>query len=154
VISHHLSGIIICISMIIFMSSCNDASVKTSTAIQKDLSLCQFSMSPCTKMMGELSVTVNLSPGSVPSEKPLHFELLTNMNVTNLQVRLEGRDMFMGIIPVNIRETAKNHYEGSIIYGSCSSGFMVWRVWVNFDYQGAQHSLSYDFLADVQAKSS
>lgn len=134
--------------MIIFLSSCDDGSMKTSIVTEPDPSLCQFSLSPCTRTIEQLSVTVNLSPGSVPSEKPLHFELLTNMSVTNLRVRLEGRDMFMGIIPISIRETVKNHYEGTLIFGSCGSGFMVWRVWVNFDYLGTQRTLFFDFLAD------
>jgi hypothetical protein len=54
----------------------------------------------------------------------------------------------MGIIPVSLSEIKDNVYQGPVIFGSCSSNYMVWRVFVSFDYQQQTRTLMYDFLAD------
>ena len=44
--------------------------------------------------------------------------------------------MFMGVIPVNVKQTDKMTYIGQMVYGSCSSGYMVWRGFVSFNVNG------------------
>ncbi|CAM3966923.1 hypothetical protein SHAQ108633_05565 [Shewanella aquimarina] len=56
--------------------------------------------------------------------------------------------MFMGVIPVILSETAKNTYKGTLIYGSCSSNYMVWRLIASFEIDGQSKAVMYDFLAD------
>ncbi len=118
--------------------------------VEIDTSLCQFQHKPCEQSLNELLVSLNISPESAPSEKPLQVDLTFSKKVENLTSRIEGRDMFMGVIPVNLVETNKNHYQATTIYGSCSSNYMVWRMFVSFTYQEQLHSLWFDFLADNQ----
>ncbi len=149
-------GIISVISTFIFIGGCFNKDNNqyfsneelSQSHFKTDATLCQFQDGPCQQSFNELVVSFNMSPENAPSEKPLIIELTFSNNVENISSRIEGRDMFMGIIPVNLAETNKNHYQATVVYGSCSSNYMVWRMFVNFTYQGQQHSLWFDFLAD------
>ncbi|QSX38891.1 hypothetical protein [Shewanella sedimentimangrovi] len=58
--------------------------------------------------------------------------------------------MFMGIIPLKLEKSDENRYQANAIYGSCSSGYMVWRLFLNLETDaGRQQSLWVDFRADA-----
>ena len=59
-------------------------------------------------------------------------------------------DLQVGLLidPVNTPSEKDNVYQGPLIFGSCSSDYMAWRVFVSFDYQQQPRTLMYDFLAD------
>ena len=113
-----------------------------------DKTLCQFHQSSCDKQVDDLTVSFSLNPPHAPSEKPLTVTLSASAAIENVQMHIEGRDMFMGIIPVSLSASANNQFTGSLIFGSCSSDYMVWRVFVSFDYKQQPRTLIYDFLAD------
>ncbi|MGL5047185.1 MAG: hypothetical protein ACRC6S_06415 [Shewanella sp.] len=113
-----------------------------------DPSLCQFSQGECIKKVSDIMLTFSLSPGSAPSEKPLTLKLFSSVPITDVQIRLEGRDMFMGVIPVNVKQTSERTYIGQLVYGSCSSDYMVWRGFVSFNLRGETNTVVIDFLAD------
>lgn len=56
----------------------------------------------------------------------------------------------MGVIPVNMNKAGENIYKGELIYGSCSSDYMVWRAFVSFTQKGETKVAIFDFLADNQ----
>nr|WP_258406035.1 hypothetical protein [Shewanella acanthi] len=119
-----------------------------SKSIGNDASLCEFSRGKCLKSIGNINIELSMDPDDAPSEKPIKLNMLFSENVDVLSVRLEGRDMFMGVIPVNIHQMDKNHYQGQFIYGSCSSGYMVWRGFIDFNKNGEKYTAIFDFLAD------
>ncbi|UXK10495.1 hypothetical protein N5094_10040 [Shewanella putrefaciens] len=113
-----------------------------------DPSLCVFSQGECVKTIAGIKLSFTISPSHAPSEKPLTLNILSSAPISDVHIRLEGRDMFMGIIPVNVRQVDEMNYIGQMVYGSCSSGYMVWRGFVNFTVNGKPQTAIFDFLAD------
>ncbi|QYJ87877.1 hypothetical protein K0I73_09470 [Shewanella mesophila] len=113
-----------------------------------DKTLCEFGLKTCTQTINELTISLAISPTNTPSEKPLDVYLDFSKSVGDLSVRVEGRDMFMGVIPVFLNQTTENRYQGNLIYGSCSSNYMVWRMFVSFSLDGQSQTVLFDFLAD------
>ena len=114
----------------------------------EDKSLCNFSMSPCYKQVSNINLSLLITPFNTPSEKPLTIELTSSEAITDIKMRIEGRDMFMGVIPVNLAKVNEKQYNGQLIFGSCSSNYMVWRALVSFRINDQQHVAVFDFLAD------
>ncbi len=113
-----------------------------------DKTLCQFHREVCNQDVNDLVVGLMINPVFAPSEKPLQIKLHFSAPVSDVQMRIEGRDMFMGVIPVNLQSVDEVNYTGTGIYGSCSSDYMVWRAFVSYSYQGQTQSTWFDFLAD------
>lgn len=113
-----------------------------------DKTLCEFGLKACTQTVKDITVTLAISPTDTPSERPLDVYLDFTKPVDDLSVRVEGRDMFMGVIPVNVKQTDEMTYIGQMVYGSCSSGYMVWRGFVSFEVNGETKATVFDFLAD------
>lgn len=130
------------------LSACGENELKSVQTASLDPSLCAFSRGECVKQVGGATLRFSLSPAFAPSEKPIEITMSSTMPIDKVNMRLEGRDMFMGVIPVNISKVDENTYLGKFIYGSCSSGYMVWRGFVNVTIEGEQHSVIIDFLAD------
>ncbi|PTA50288.1 hypothetical protein C9I43_07120 [Shewanella morhuae] len=130
------------------LTACNKEAKQSPLKSSRDASLCQFSAGDCIKKVGDTQLKFNLSPVSAPSEKPLTLTLSSTLPITNVNLRLEGRDMFMGIIPVKMQQSDDTTYIGNFVYGSCSSGYMVWRGFVSFSLNGQDHTVIVDFLAD------
>ncbi|WP_246814380.1 hypothetical protein [Ferrimonas balearica] len=122
------------------LSGCSDPQAEKNETW--DPTLCQFQQGECTRNGATLAVT----PFSAPSEEPLTFHLTLPDDQKLVASRIEGRDMFMGVIPVRFDEQGN----AEVIYGSCSSGYMVWRLFVTTeDVKGEQHHHLFDWLADA-----
>ncbi|WP_246028435.1 hypothetical protein [Shewanella atlantica] len=132
----------------LFCSSCSQDAPEDVSKTIKDTSLCDFRVGKCTQSVAGVRFDLLVSPYNTPSEKPLTLELISSEAVNDLVMRVEGRDMFMGVIPVNLTKVDENLYNGQLIYGSCSSNYMVWRAFVTFTKKGMQHAVMFDFLAD------
>ncbi|ABV36819.1 conserved hypothetical protein [Shewanella sediminis HAW-EB3] len=132
----------------LFCSSCSHDAPKDVSKTTKDSSLCDFNAGKCTQSVAGVGFDLLITPYNSPSERPLTLELISSEPVNNLAMRVEGRDMFMGVIPVNLTKVDENLYNGQLIYGSCSSNYMVWRAFVTFNKEGSQHIVMFDFLAD------
>ncbi|MGX9462504.1 hypothetical protein ACWXWU_14900 [Shewanella sp. A14] len=131
-----------------FLMACDNSKMPENNQFPVDKTLCQFSQGECYKKVADVSVGLMIDPVNTPSEKPLNLTLKTSQAITNVSIRVEGRDMFMGVIPVSLSSITDNEIQGTLIFGSCSSNYMVWRVFVSFDYQQQPRTLLYDFLAD------
>ncbi|MGI2175461.1 hypothetical protein [Shewanella ulleungensis] len=140
------SAVLVISSM--FLVACDNTKNISENTFPKDLTLCQFSTGECYKNVADISVGLMIDPVNTPSEKPLNITLKSTQAITNISMRIEGRDMFMGVIPVLLSSVTDNESQGTLIFGSCSSNYMVWRAFVTFDYQNQQRTLMYDFLAD------
>jgi len=128
-----------------------DLGDKSTHANKTDSSLCDFYAGSCVQNSLNGDISLSLEPAGAPSEKPLKFRLKSQSPIKLLSARLEGRDMFMGVIPVKFEKSDEKHYEATATYGSCSSGYMVWRLWLNLETdKGQNQSLWFDFLADAE----
>lgn len=116
----------------------------------EDLSLCQFSQGPCRVSVNDIELVIELKPANAPSETPLQFRLSSDKPIENLSIKLEGRDMFMGVIPVRVTAIDRGMFSGDFIYGSCSSHYMVWRAFISFTVHGEPKIAFIDFLADSE----
>ena len=137
-------------SLMMFVAACEPNSNNKATSFDADPGLCNFQIGACTKSVGDTDLALSISPWNTPSEKPLTLSLSSSKSVENVKVRIEGRDMFMGIIPVNLTEMAENSYQAPLIYGSCSSGYMVWQAIVSFEDNGVEKFTVFEFLADSE----
>lgn len=141
---------------IILLTACSEGNDSTvvaqnttkNSAFPIDNNLCQFAQAPCQQTVNGIDISLSITPESAPSEKPLAVSLSFSESVQLLGARVEGRDMFMGVIPLNLTETAESRYNGTLVYGSCSSNYMVWRMFVSFNVKGQQQHVMFDFLAD------
>ena len=138
--------------IIITLSTIGCKPEKQTTSIEspEDQSLCQFTKGDCSARIDNISLSIHLSPENAPSEKPLTLDIYTDKPVNSILVRIEGRDMFMGVIPVQMRQIAENHFQGTLVYGSCSSGYMVWRAFVTLNNATHPITATFDFLADSE----
>lgn len=136
--------------MLLLVSGCSPEKLSETTQTIQDDTLCQFRLGDCTRNVAGIDLGLLITPFDSPSEKPLTVTLTSTEEIEDLKVRIEGRDMFMGIIPVNLSKTGEKQYKGPLIYGSCSSDYMVWRVFVSFTLQGEPKVAMFDFLADNQ----
>lgn len=114
----------------------------------EDTSLCDFSQTSCNKQVAGIDLSLLITPFNTPSEKPLTIELASSEAINDVSMRIEGRDMFMGLIPVKLSKLNEKQYNGQLIFGSCSSNYMVWRAFVNFTKNGEPQVAIFDFLAD------
>ncbi|MCL1137314.1 hypothetical protein [Shewanella pneumatophori] len=133
---------------LLFLQGCEPNNPQFTAQKPIDTSLCSFKTDVCAKTVADVDIQLSLNPWQAPSEKPLTLTLNTSKPVENLKVKLQGRDMFMGIIPVNLTQTDKTNYQGELVYGSCSSGYMVWSAVVSFTSGGEEVFTTFDFLAD------
>ncbi|MBY6185504.1 hypothetical protein KUV89_02490 [Marinobacter hydrocarbonoclasticus] len=126
--------------MALFLAGCSESSPESQQTW--DPTLCQFDAGACERNGALLA----LSPASAPSEKPLTLSLELAPGQTIVDARIEGRDMFMGVIPVRFDDSGN----AEVIYGSCASGYMVWRLMVTTeDANGEQKHHLFDWLADA-----
>lgn len=143
---------IIGIAVIIGVNGCkppiDDGEQQVKSKFTKDVSLCDFYQGICRVNVDEDALTLNISPANTPSEKPLSVSVNLPESAELISARVEGRDMFMGVIPLNLSQTAKTEYKASLMYGSCSSNYMVWRMFVTYRNQGVEQTAMFDFLAD------
>jgi hypothetical protein len=145
---HTFIKIIIFNFFLMFLTACDRPRTQKQQDLPIDETLCEFSLGECYQEVAGLQVGLLIDPVDTPSEKPLIVTLKSSQAITNVSMRIEGRDMFMGVIPVLLSQIKNTSYQGSLIFGSCSSNYMVWRVFVSFDYQQQPRTLMYDFLAD------
>lgn len=118
------------------------------TSFLVDDTLCEFALGRCTQDVQGATVSLGISPENTPSEQPLKVSLEFTKPIEDLKIRVEGRDMFMGIIPLKLAQSSESLYQGDLIYGSCSSNYMVWRMFVSFSIDEKSHTVLFDFLAD------
>lgn len=134
--------------IIITLQACDKNTVKNDKLDQFDRSLCEFSKAWCEKEVNGIKLSILIDPNSVPSEKQLNLNLMSNAPLSDLEARIEGRDMFMGMIPLHFESKDKKSFESKFMLGSCASGYMVWRLFVSGKSDGKEFTIFFDFLAD------
>ncbi|WP_434931871.1 hypothetical protein ACRWQM_08620 [Shewanella sp. HL-SH5] len=136
-----------------FLIACDSNKVEVESSFKADTSLCDFYTGSCNQKVDNVEVQLTFKQPNAPSESPIDLSIQFSTPVTDVKMTVEGRDMFMGIIPVFLQKTNSQSFDAQLIYGSCSSNYMVWRANVSFEHEGISRSVWFDFLADAQHKS-
>ncbi|MEZ6960375.1 MULTISPECIES: hypothetical protein [unclassified Aeromonas] len=100
--------------------------------------ICDLSHSSCTVFVGEKPLTVAVAELPVRAERDFALRMTGGEPaITPVKAWLEGRDMFMGTIPVKF-EQISGGWQGTTLVGSCTSPTMVWLLnieWNNGERQ-------------------
>lgn len=108
-----------------------------------------FEQNPiCQKQIDKNTVKFSISPENAPSEEKITVDLYFSNPVQQLQSRIEGRDMFMGMIPVQWKKLSSDHYQAQILYGACDSGSMIWRMSLEWSENKEIKTSFFDFESD------
>ncbi|TYK64752.1 hypothetical protein CWS31_014115 [Colwellia echini] len=69
-------------------------------------------------------------------------------SISKISGYLEGKDMFMGKVPVFFEKQAgNNNYVATSLLASCSEEQMVWRLWLTVNSAGAEQRFFVDFMS-------
>ena len=112
---------------------------------------------------GDFSVLFNISPVVSETEFKLfiehHFskENITSkqpeLKIKKISAYLEGKDMFMGKIPLFFTFLGeKNIWASDAILGSCSEEVMKWVMWVTVDIQINNELKKQTFFIEFDSK--
>ena len=72
----------------------------------------------------------------------------TEQSITNVSAYLEGKDMFMGKVPVFFEQGANEAtYLAQSLLASCSEDQMVWRLWVTVAMAEQKKTFFVDFTS-------
>jgi len=97
------------------------------------------SQSECFKTtpFGEVSIRFNVD--EIVSETP--FEIVLNVDNPNQSLHvtgyLEGKDMYMGKIPLFFESSQQQMHTTEVMIGSCSEPKMTWRMWLTVSDRNA-----------------
>jgi|GEM_PF-1332523 hypothetical protein len=98
--------------------------------------ICDLSHTSCNTRLGDKLLTISLASLPVQAERDFVIQLQGgDPAVTPVKAWLEGRDMFMGTIPVNFEATEQG-WQGTTLVGSCTSPLMVWLL--NIEWSNGQ----------------
>ena len=107
-----------------------------STTQNKD-QICDLAHSSCSVLIGDVPLTVAVNQSPVRAERDFELRLTGgDPAITPVNAWLEGRDMFMGTIPVQFEQIAGG-WQGTTLVGSCTSSVMVWLF--NIEWSNGQH---------------
>lgn len=115
---------------------------------QTGVPLCNFQVEPCSYDMGTTKAVLTSSIEKIKPEELFEFSLQIP-DAENAEIKsafIEGRDMYMGKIPVFFTSDG-DKYRSEVLLGACTEAQMVWRMTVNVVVDSQQHRLLYDFIA-------
>jgi hypothetical protein len=133
---------------------------------EQDGSLAQQMPSPqCIESQSQCKITTELADFSikfsqlhlsdkVKTELPFVIELaqidtgVEQSSITKVSAHLEGKDMFMGKVPVFFeKDTESNNYLAQSLLANCTEEQMIWRLWVTVVYAEQEQSFFIDFTS-------
>jgi len=85
---------------------------------------------------GDFTVLFNVD--RVVTETPFEIQVQYQGSgeVAKISGYLEGRDMFMGKIPLFFVGENSNQYLAEVMLGSCAQPSMIWRLWLKVEFAG------------------
>ncbi|NQZ79583.1 MAG: hypothetical protein HRT52_01075 [Colwellia sp.] len=123
----------ILVSFLWLLIACNPKPEIKSSTIKPQ---CLASQSKCvvTNELGQFNLLFNVEEihGELPFELSITYD--SNDNDIKFSAYLEGKDMFMGKIPVFFTKMKnENKQISEILLANCSEDNMVWRLWVTVE---------------------
>ncbi len=75
-------------------------------------------------------------------------QMNTALSVTSVSAFLEGRDMFMGKVPVFFEKHSESKsYRAKSLLANCTEEQMVWRLWITLESLEQQQTFFVDFTS-------
>ncbi|WOH38473.1 hypothetical protein RI844_04415 [Thalassotalea fonticola] len=113
-----------------------------------DQNYCDFSAGSCLRTYAFGRFELNASPNVIMSENEIYFSLTSKSN-PSMQIKsawLEGKDMFMGKIPLFF-EQSNGIYSANTLIGACTEDQMIWTMWVELIINDKIEILMFDFTS-------
>ncbi|TRX56955.1 hypothetical protein [Thalassomonas sp. M1454] len=122
----------------------------------KNANLCDFQQSECTKVSADLEIKLSTEPKVVKAESEIDFELqiksLKPVKITSAW--LEGKDMFMGKIPLffNPSDISATNLPITVtaqtMIGACTEDTMVWIMNIALEIEGEARLIQFYFESE------
>lgn len=147
------------IGFLFLISACKPVSEQASSQSATALvAQCITSQSQCeiNTELGDFSVKFSQHQltDKVKTELPFFIELTqtaqqnTTQSITNATAYLEGRDMFMGKVPVFFEQMGEGKaYLAQSLLANCSEEQMVWRLWITVELKEKTKTFFVDFTS-------
>ena len=152
------------VGFLLLLSACKPVSEQDSVNTLNPLvPLCIASQSQCQVNTELANFSIKFSQqqlsDKVKTELPFFIELtelvessqsdqVAKENTTNISAYLEGKDMFMGKVPVFFEQSGKaGVYSAQSLLASCSEENMDWRLWITADISGKTQTFFVDFTS-------
>ncbi|GGO87501.1 hypothetical protein GCM10011348_40840 [Marinobacterium nitratireducens] len=111
---------------------------------------CDLGLGPCRVELGAHSLELELAPRQVRALEPLEFRVrTTGMDTQAVSIRLEGKEMYMGINEVQLQPVTSDPglWRGTGELAICSTGEMVWQARVQVTGQSDSLDVLFEFSA-------
>ncbi len=95
-------------------------------------SFCHLTNGTCELWLTEGLMTVSLA-GPLQTEEPLDITVKLPADLAIKQARIEGANMYMGVIPVLLSEQSGGVWSGWFMLGSCSEPRMQWQLLIQLE---------------------
>ena len=105
-------------------------------------SLCILSEGECELSLTEGTMTVSIA-GQLLTEEQLDIAVTLPDNLTITSARIEGINMYMGVIPVVLKQQGKNKWAGWFMLGSCREPQMQWQLLIQLNGYAAPVSVRF-----------
>ncbi len=146
--------------VILLVSACKPVAQESNKKSLEELR-CIDSQSECVVSTKLANFTVKFSQhqltSNIKAESTFTIELalveegkdkINKHNITNVSAHLEGRDMYMGKVPVFFKQNdSKSAYLAETLLASCS-GAMVWRLWITAEIAEQEQRFFVDFTSE------
>jgi hypothetical protein len=149
---------LLCVFSVIFLiSACEPTQEQTNSKPLEELR-CIGSQTECFVATKLANFSIKFSQyqltDNIEAELPFTIELAVidedkdKQNVAKVSAHMEGRDMYMGKVPVFFKQNDnKSAYLAETMLASCSGGKMVWRLWITTEMAEQQQQFFVDFTS-------
>jgi len=148
------------IATLLVISACKPVSEQGSATVQQMPSAqCIESQSQCEidTELADFSIKFSQAKlaANVKTELPFFIELsqqvskVTKPKITQVSAYLEGRDMFMGKVPVFFEKAEGSHkFLAQSLLANCTEEQMVWRLWLTVKVGEQEQTSFIDFTSE------
>lgn len=75
-------------------------------------------------------------PNSIQAETLFVLNTRFPAEVTNLQAKMTGISMDMGVVPIIFKKRINNAYQAQVLVGACALDIMQWRLVITWQQDG------------------
>jgi hypothetical protein len=92
-------------------------------------STCDLHVNACEVVLNDgTALSLEIEPKSIPLMKPLHFKVISALDLPSMEIKLFATNMNMGLHTIKLTQTAKGIYEGEGMLPTCVMGNMIWQA--------------------------
>lgn len=108
----------------------------TASLLTRKDQICDLSHTPCSALIGDKPLTVAIKDFPLRAEHDFAIAITGgDPAIKPVKATLEGKDMFMGTIPVSF-EQIDGQWQGVTQVGDCTSPVMIWLL--NIEWSNGQ----------------